>query len=253
MTSLETAAMVFACLAGGAGLGMAVRRRLPAEHLTSEAKDVVKLGTGLIGTMAALLLGLLTASAKTSFDAENSAVKQTAAQLLSLDRALAQYGPEATPLRTQLHTLVEERVATIWPADAPARPDMQPRSTSLAEEFLARLRQLSPTGPAQRDAQATALKLTEQILEARFLVFTQAAGSAIPIPFLVVVVFWLTLVFGSFAILSPPNATVAVVLLLSALSVSGALFLVMEMDTPFEGLLRISPAPLQYALARMGQ
>jgi Protein of unknown function (DUF4239) len=253
MNALVVASVVFACLLGGTALGMILRRLLPADHLSQEAKDVIKLGTGLIATMAALVLGLLTASAKSSFDGQASAVKQTAAELIMLDRTLARYGPEAAPLRAELRAGIEERVRAIWPADRSAPAQLEPKSKPFAERFIGELRKLAPASDEQREAQAQAVKIADQILQTRWLLFTQAASSAIPLPFLVVVVLWLTVIFGSFAILAAPNPTVAVALGLSALSVSGALFLILEMDSPFEGLLRISPAPLEYALKEMGK
>ena len=72
-------------------------------------------------------------------------------------------------------------------------------------------------------------------------------------PFLVVLVFWLTILFISFGLFAPPNATVIATLFVCALSVSGAIFLILELDQPFEGLIRISSAPLRNALAHLGQ
>src|SRR5262249_17851561 len=77
--------------------------------------------------------------------------------------------------------------------------------------------------------------------------------SSIPLPFLFVLGFWLTILFASYGLLSPPNATVLVVLVVCMLSVAGAVFLVLELDRPFDGIMRISSAPLRAALSRLGE
>lgn len=254
MSSLGVAAIIFGCVFGGSLLGMLVRRVVPADHLSQEAKDVVKLGTGLIATMAALLLGLLTASAKGSFDTQASEVKETATNIILLDRVLAHYGPDAAVLRGKFRTVVEQRVQSLWPTDgASARPLEVTGAPNLSEGITEQIQALSPKDDGQRKLQAKAMDLAAAIVRTRWLLFEQAASRSIPMPFLIVVVFWLTLIFTSFGLLGPPNPIVITVLAFSALSVSGALFLILEMDRPFDGLLRISGDPMHYALAHMGQ
>src|SRR6516165_1391537 len=102
MSSLVTSLIVFAVVFGGALVGMALRRILPEHHLSQDTKDVVKLGMGLIGTIAALVLGLLIASAKSSYDTQKNGLAQMAANVLLLDRILAHYGPETKGCRDQL-------------------------------------------------------------------------------------------------------------------------------------------------------
>ena len=72
MSSIAVSSIVFACVFGGAILGMSIRAILPQPHLSPESKDVVKLGMALVGTSSALVLGLLIASAKGSYDAQSS-------------------------------------------------------------------------------------------------------------------------------------------------------------------------------------
>ena len=118
--------IVFACASGGAWLGMWSRSVLPEHHLDSESKQTVQLGIGLIATMTALILGLVTASAKSSFDALDTAVKHSAAELLSLDRLLARYGPETVEIRKALKQSVGARIETIW-SQGPVRPSAPSR------------------------------------------------------------------------------------------------------------------------------
>ena len=95
--------------------GMWLRRVLPQHYLDTETKDLVKLGVGLIGTMAALLLGLLVASAKSSFDARSTALTQVSANTILLDRVLARYGPETAAIRESLKRALARTIDQIWP------------------------------------------------------------------------------------------------------------------------------------------
>lgn len=254
MSSLAVASIIFGCVFGGSLLGMLLRKVVPPAHLSQESKDVIKLGTGLIATMTALLLGLLTASAKGSFDAQSNEVKESATNIILLDRVLAHYGPDAAALRGQLRAVVEQRVQSIWPTDgAPRGPLETGAAPNQSEGLVDQIQALSPRDDAQRKLQAKALEIAAAIVRTRWLLFEQAASKSIPLPFLVVVVFWLTLIFTSFGLLGPPSPIVIAVLGFSALSVSGALFLILEMDRPFEGLVRISGDPMHYALAHLGQ
>ena len=252
---IQIALIVFACVFGGALLGMFLRGLLPEHHLSEDTKDVVKLGMGLIATMAALVLGLMIATAKSSYDTQDEAVKHTAAKVLLLDRMLSTYGPETKETRELLRRTLASRLEAIWPEDRSqgARLDADVPEVVLADRGLeARILQLSPQNDAQRWLQTQALRIGRDIMETRWLVIG-SLGSSIPVQFLVVVVFWLMIIFGSFGLFAPRNATVVAVLFLCALSVAGSIFLILEMDQPFEGLMRISPAPMRYTLSHLGQ
>ena len=90
------------------------------------------------------------------------------------------------------------------------------------------------------------------IAQSRWLLFSQK-GSSVPTPFLVVMVAWLTLILASFGLFAPPNATAFITLLVCALAVSSAIFLILELDRPFDGIIQISSAPLRNALAQLGK
>jgi len=245
--------IAFACVFGGALFGMFLRRFIPERHLSDESKDVIKLGMGLIATMAALVLGLVITTAKGSYDTQDAAVKHTAAKLMLLDRVLANYGPETKQTRDLLRQTVADRVAAIWPEDRSQHARVDAReAVSAVQEMTAGILRLSPQNDVQRLLQQQALKIGSEIAETRWFVLG-GLGSSVPFPFLAVVVFWLTIIFGSFGIFAPHNATVVVVLLLCALSVAGSIFLTLEMDQPYEGLIKISSNPLRYALSHLGQ
>jgi hypothetical protein len=232
---------------------MRVRTLLPEHHLSADSKDVMKLGMGLLATTAALVLGLLIASAKGAFDTQNNEVKQAAANVLLLDRTLAHYGPETKELRDLIRRALAYRLALTWPEDAsqPARLDA-PEMTPTVEGIGDQIRALVPQNEAQRGLQTRALQIIGDLERTRWLVFG-SAGDPIPFPFLVVLIFWITVLFVSFGLFAPPNATVVAVLFVSALSISTSIYLIVELGRPFAGLMKISSAPLRYALSHLGQ
>ena len=245
--------IVFACTLGGALIGNWLRTTLPEHHLNDESRDTVKLGIGLIATMTALVLGLVTASAKSSFDAVDTAVKHTAMDILTLDRLLARYGPETGEIRGALQHAVGSRIDMIWPQSSSRPAHLEPSVAASEVEGLAdAIRGLTPRDDSQRSLQSRALDLAEALLQARWLFFA-GSGTSVPLPFLVVLLFWLTITFASFGLFAPRNATVLAVLFVCALSVGSAVFLILEMDGPFDGLLKVSADPLRYAHAHLNQ
>jgi hypothetical protein len=247
--------IVFALTFGGALLGMWLRTLLPEHHLNAESKDTVKVGIGLIAMMTALVLGLVTASAKSSFDAVDSAVKQTAIEILVLDRTLARYGSETGEIRKGLQRAIGARIDMIWPQGSSKPANLDPTASGAgaeAERLGGAIRALKPRDDSQRALQSRALDITEALLKARWLVLA-AIEPSVPVPFLVILLFWLTITFASFGVFAPRNATVLTVLSVCALSVSLAVFLVLEMDAPFDGLLKVSADPLRYAYAHLNQ
>jgi hypothetical protein len=245
--------IVFAFTLGGAIGGHSLRAILPSHHLDDESKDTIKLGIGLIATMTALVLGLVTASAKSSFDAIDTAVKHSAMDVVALDRLLARYGPETEPLRAALERALVGRIQAIWPEHAAGLKGPPHSVVSNEGEHLADgIRALVPRDDRQRALQARAAELGEEILQTRWLVFA-GGGTSVPVPFLVVLLFWLTITFASFGLFAPRNPTVLCVLFVCAVSVGSAVLLILEMDGPFSGVLKVSARPLQYALANLNQ
>jgi len=213
----------------------------------------VKLGIGLIATMTALVLGLVTASAKSSFDDLAKAIKHTAADVLALDRALARYGPETKEIRQALHDAVQHRLEVTWPDHSSQAATLDESGTTRGiEGIVEQIRGLSPQNDHQRSLQSRALTLGEAILGARWVILS-SVGTSIPVPFLTVLIFWLTITFTSFGLFAPNNATVIAVFFVCTLSVASAIFLILEMDSPFQGFMKVSPDPIRYALSRLNQ
>jgi hypothetical protein len=243
--------IVFALVFGSALLAMFVRNALPEHHLNADSKDVVKLGIALIATMSALVLSLLVASAKSAFDTRSSQLMQASADIVLLDRALSRYGPETKEARSLLQRLAAATLERFWPAEG-AKPIAIDPGTSPVEALYDKIEALSPQTNAQRAMQSQALTLSADMGRTRLLVF-ENLGASIPLPFLVVLVFWLCIIFASFGLFAPRNGTVIAVLCVCALSVAGAIFLILELDRSFEGLLQVSSTPLRAALAQLGR
>ena len=249
MSPIGVGSIAFLCVFGSALLGMHLRSRLPDHHLGQESRDAIKLATAIIGTLSALALGLLIASAKRTFDDASADRRTLSARIVLLDRVLAQYGPQAMELRAKLKAVVQARLK--------AEQDDTGGDLSISEglEIEAaqdRLRKLVPQTEAQRLLQQRALQLSGDLAEARWA-RTESEVGGFPTPFLAVLIMWFTLLFASFGLLAPGNGTVVATLLVCALSVSIALVLIIDMDHPYLGFIRISDAPLRWALDRVGQ
>jgi hypothetical protein len=250
LSSTPIALITFVCTFGGALLAISVRAALPPSHVSKESQDVVRLGMGLVATMTALLLGLVTASAKGSFDAQDAAVKTAAANIMTLDRHLARYGPETKRVRDELHDIVAARIETTWGRKSPKRTMAE--TTVLAEAIENQILALAPGTEAQRWFKGQALDLAEDVLRTRWRVLESVSGSDAT-TFMPVVIAWLTLTFLSFGLFAPRNATVLVSLLAASLSVAAAVYLLLELGTPYSGSIMVSSAPLRYALTHLGQ
>ena len=249
MSAIALSCITFACILGGVLLGMFLRNTLPEHHLSADAKDVVRLGTGLIGTIAALVLGLLIASAKSSYDTQSTQIKQLTANIILLDHFLELYGPETVTARNLLRRSVVAVADRMWRENSSDLAKAAPFEASAASDaFYAKLQELSPQNDSQRSLQARAIQTSTDIAQTRLLLFTQTDNS-IPLPFLVVLIFWLTIIFASFSLFAQPNAIVVGSLFIFALSAAGAIYLILELGQPFAGLMQISNAPLRNALA----
>ena len=223
---LAAIAIAFVTLAGTFGcavIGMSVRSWLPPPHLSKESQDVVRLGMGLVATMTALLLGLVTASAKSTFDTQDTAIRNSAASILTLDRHLARYGPETAPTRELIRRAVAYRIETVWGSNGSRLSNFDGSRTPPIEEIENQILQLSPANETQRWFKAEALKLSQDVVKTRWRVLGASSGS-VPRSFLVVVIFWLTVTFTSFGLYAPRNATVLAVLFMAAVSVAAAVF-----------------------------
>jgi hypothetical protein len=251
MNAFAISCIVFVVILCGAFFGGFLRSILPRHHLSEESKDMVKVGISMLTTLAALVLGLLVASAKSSFDFRTEELRQASARIILLDRNLRQFGPEAAPARAVLRQLIESRVGMVWAKQEPVQVNADGttagRTTIGVEDIQEAIRALVPTNDAQRSVRDRAIQLSEDLAQMRWLALEQARSS-LQTPFLVVLVFWLAAIAATLGVFAPRNATILAVTVVCALAVSSAIFLILEMDRPFDGLLRVSDTPLRDAV-----
>jgi hypothetical protein len=225
---------------------MFLRTVLPQSHLSEDSKDVVKMGMGLVATMAALVLGLLVSSAKSSFDALGNEMTRASSEIILLDRTLALYGPESKEVRDQLRSSVTGVVDQLKES---TNPSQLQASTREVDSLYEKIQGLLPKDDRQRSIQTGALNIMISLQEARWLMYEQESTS-ISLPMLIILISWLTTLFISFGLFAPANGTAITALLVSGLSVSGAILLILELYSPYEELIRISSAPLRAALTQ---
>jgi len=253
MMDFSIASIVFICCFGGALIGLVLHRLVPERHLDADSKDTVKLVMGLIATMSALVLGLLIATAKSSYDAQQTAVEQIAADIVQFDQRLAHFGPETREIRSRYRNDVLRVHALVWSPERNHTAALDPRISAREFEGIIRDTQdLVPKTEAQHSDQAKALEIASTLSHARLLLFV-AMDSRIPRPFLIVLVLWITMLFLGFGLFARFNLTVMVSLLIGAVSIATAIFLVLELNHPFSSLLRISDEPIEYALSSIGR
>ncbi len=251
MNTYLTALIVFGCLVGAVLLGRTLRRLLPEDHLTADSRDTIKLAMGLVATMTALVLGLLVSSAKGSYDTERSEVILMASKMTLLGRMLDSYGPDSSDVRALLRNTVEEAIQQMWTGQMRRPTDRNP-DVQAGNLAYAALQQLSPQNDMQRVIKSQATTLAGDVAQTRTLLAAQSVPS-VSMPMLIILVSWLVVIFVGFSVLAPPNATTVFALMISALAVSGAIFLILELDEPFGGLIGISSEPMLKALHQLAQ
>src|SRR5438876_3036895 len=242
MITISLAAILFLLLVGVILLGARLRRLVPAEHLSTDSKDAVKLALGLVATMTAILLGLLVSSAKSSFDTARSEVMQMAAKIALLDRVLMLYGPETADARRALRDAIAEGVRRTWPADQSGAVRLEPNQ-KMGDAVYEAISHLRPQDEAQRGLITEAARLMAQLAELRALVQRQALSS-VSKPLLIALILWLVVIFFGFSLLAPSTATSTFALIAGAFSVACAVFIILELDHPFAGVIRIPSDPM---------
>jgi len=242
--------VVYACVMAGALIGIYLNRVLPPEHIKDETRQAVNMAVGVIATLAALVLGLMVASAKSSFDARADDIREIGARIIVLDNALRDYGQETNDARDQLKKMVEARLQHIWAEELQTAGG--PRLAEMEAALRVRLLSLSPANDTQKWLQARALAVAGDLEQTRWQLI-ERSRKTIPRAFVVVLVFWLVVIFGTLGLFSPRNGTAYTIIFICALSVAAAIFLVLELDQPFEGVLQVSDLPVRSALAEISR
>ena len=253
MNALWIALLSFACVFGAALLGLLCRRFLPEHHLSDESRATVDRTIRVIVTLAALVLGLLVASAKGSYDAISDKLQEISADVILLDHTMAQYGPETREARELLRRVAGSMIRARWPESGIQVASLDGIKPSVGlQEVQERVRRLAPSDEAQRQLQTRAVQLSGDMARSTWLLL-ELTQDRVPVAFLVILVFWLVVTFFAFGLFAPPNLTVVGALLFSALAASGAIFLIMEMYDPVGGLVKIPVTPLLTAIENISR
>jgi len=237
--------VVLALVLAATVLGLYLGRILPKHHLSEDSRTVIRAFMDLNALLATVVLGLLIFSAKTSFDTKDTEWRHASANIIMLDRLLVDYGPETRDIRARLRQAVTRKLAQIEQADPPAG-ELIVRVDDMQKEISA----LVPTDDAQRWLKSKALDVGNEIARARWFLIDEI-DVEMPLPFLVITVFWIALIFFSYGLISPINATVLTVVVLCAISLAAAIYLILEMDRSVGGLISISTEPLRQSLIEL--
>ena len=250
MTHVFIGLISLAAIFGGALLGLFIRRRLPSGHLSAETQSAVTVSVAVIGTLSALVLGLMITAANRSFSSRSDAVRDLSVQLIRIDRNLTRYGAEADDARLSLHAWATAKTQELFPEKGQPQPSSQ-ATVVMLETVQDEILDLKPKNERQTYLRSLCLTLTSDIIQARWALETRT-GHSIPVPFLVLLIFWLAIVFASFGLFAPANPTTVVILLLCSLAVSGGIYLIEELDNPASGLIQISPDSMRKAVSEIG-
>jgi hypothetical protein len=243
---------VFAVIFGGALIGMFLGKILPDQHLSTDSRDAIRIVMAMLATLSAVVLGLLTGSSMTSLGEKEGELRSAGVQFIVLDRTLAEYGPETAKTRVLLKQVLAERISQIWPEED--QPVSLSALSSGAGIILVQrdIFALSPQTEEQRWLRSNALESTNKIAESRWTTIEQI-GSRFPWAFFIIVVAWLAVIFASFGLFAPRNASMTAALLIAALALAVPIFMMLEMDQPYGGSVKIPSTSLRVALDELGQ
>jgi ABC-type amino acid transport system permease subunit len=236
----------FAAIFGGALIGLFVRRRLPRHHLSSETQSIVTVAVAVIGTLSALVLGLMISAANSSFSKRSDEVREISLQLIRLDRNLRRYGPEADDAWANLHEWAVAKKQQLFPEKDQPHPTSH-TTIELLEREQDSLLALTPKDERQKYLRTLCVTLSSTLIQARWGL-EERTGHSIPVPFLVLLIFWLAIVFASFGLFAPANTTAVTALLLCSVAVAGGIFLIEELDNPTSGFIRLPVDSMRNAL-----
>ena len=250
MSAPLVAAVVFAVLFACAMLGTVLRERLPSHYLSDDSKHLIEISLGVIGTVAGLVLGLLVATSFGTFQSQRTAVITLAAKIALLDRGLAYYGPDAAVARTQLKTTTARILADTW---NPARDSMlDPASNAVGARLYGDIQNLDAKTDPQKSIKGAAIGIAVDIGQQRWLMYAQQAAGVSPV-LIGILTFWFAITFIAFGLMAARNATTITALLLCALAIAGAVYLVEQLSTPFSGAITVSDAPLRAVFGQLGR
>jgi hypothetical protein len=249
MINLIIGLISFAAIFGGVLFGRFAAGRLPGHHLSSETQSAVTVSVAVIGTLSALVLGLMITSANSSFSARSDEVRELSLQLIRMDRNLKRYGPEADDARAKLREWAIAKTQQLFPEKGQPRASSE-KTIAMLESVQDAVLALTPKDERQKYLRTLCATLSSTLIQARWSL-EQRTGHSTPVPFLVLLIFWLAIVFASFGLFAPANPTALIALLLCSLAVSGGIVLIEELDKPLSGFIHISSDSMHKALVEI--
>jgi len=251
MTTIVIGLISFVAIFGGVLVGMSAARRLPGHHLSSETQSAVNVSVAVIGTLSALVLGLMITAANRSFSARTDDVRELSLQIIRMERNLRRYGPEADDARAKLREWAAIKTQQLFPKKGETPPTGAEAIVKL-ESVQDAILVLTPKDEKQKYLGTLCATLSSTLIQARWALETRS-GHSIPVPFLVLLIFWLAIVFASFGLFAPPNPTTIVMLLLCSIAVSGGIVLIEELDNPHSGFIQVPSESMRKALVEITQ
>lgn len=248
MTSIVVGIAAFVAIFGGVLVGLLASRLLPSHHLSLETRNAVSISMAVVGTLSALVIGLLISTASTSFSARTNAISNLSVDIVRLNRSLVRYGSEADPIRESVRTYAEAKTREL--ERGVDRAEMGMHTLEMLEQISDKVIDLHPADDRQRHIQTQLLQLVGDIQDARWLL-VEHDKSAVPAPFLVLLIFWLSILYASFGLFAPRNMTAVLALFLCSLAVSGGIFMILELAAPSEGVVTPSLTPMQAAIRQI--
>lgn len=241
--------IAFVAIFGGALIGIYAARALPEHHLSTESRNAISVSAAIVGTLSALVIGLMISTANSSFSTRSNEVSSIAVDIVRINRLMQRYGPEAEDARVKLQIYARAKMEELFPAFGNRSPSTE-TTVRMMEVTQDSILLLAATDTRQRWLRSQALSLSDNVLQARWLLAEQRASN-IPTPFLILLIFWLSLVFSSFGLFAPSNATTIAVFCLCSMAVTGGVIMVLELDSPFSGLIHVSGEPMRHALTEI--
>ncbi len=250
LNAIDIALIALACIFGSAVLGVTISSNLPEQYFDQRTRDIIKAARDVIVGVAALTLGLLIATAKTSFDERARELKLESSKAVMIDRMLYQYGPETRHARQLVRAMLVNGVERIEQAMQNGVEQEKKRRDTLTDDLHLEVISLKPKNDIQTELRTEAISLSKEIMQSRWMVH-QSLSTTIQLPLLFILVFWLSCIFLYLGIGVSASPGIVATLLLAALSMSGAIYLTLAFDRPHEGLVRVSAEPFRLALEQL--
>lgn len=256
MNPLTISLAVLVGTVAAAFIGFRLQRTPVLSTLDDGSRSAIKVALGFALTVTAVIVGMVTAAAKDTYDQANELVAGLAIDAITLDKVLDAYGPETVELRQQLVADVEYRIARLETPETYHLADLEAvQGIPRVEELYAAVAKLEPVGEYQKDLKDRALDMIggrvgfgEGNMAQKRWLFTVRPVS-VPAIFLVVMIGSMAIEFLGFGLFSKPGRAVWIAIVMAALVVSATMFLLLELDDPIDGHFRVSTEPLKRALS----